>query len=224
MPRIQATTIGLILSCSVAAAQDAADTHNAAQQSSFVAVTVDRPAVPIIGEEVDDAHEADLDRLFAMYNDARAAGLLQEADAIGKQIVEASIRIYGLDNKHTAAALTNLATLQTANDDNEAAIQNFAAAVGILERIDGRLSEDLIGPLKAMGATQLQAGQVDHALATWSRAPHITHVNYGPHDYSQVETLYDLARLYSRAGMNKQAERTWKRIYYLRARASDSDS
>ena len=104
-------------------------------------------------------------------------------------------------------------------EENEAAIQNFSAAVEILERRDSRLSKDLISPLKAMGTAQLRAGRADHALSTWSRALHVSHVNYGPHDYGQVETLYDLARLYSRAGMHKEADRTWKRIYYLRERS-----
>ena len=222
MTRFQPVLISFLFLATSANAQDAPVTQESSAQELVATVKSDQLSIEKIVEGYDSLPEYEFDRLLAMYDDARASGEFEEADTIGKQIVETSIRTYGRDSKNTADALTNLANLQIANEEAEAAIQNFTAAVDILERTDSRLSKDLIKPLKGMGAAQLQAGRADHAVGTWTRALHINHVNYGPHDYGQVETLYDLARLYSRAGMDKEADKTWKRIYYLRARSRES--
>lgn len=207
----------LTLASAGAAAQESPLATDAGQQT--LVSTVKAASLDQSGDLTETLPGDELFRLFAMYDDARAAGEREEADTIGKQIVETSIRAYGVDSKHTAKALTNLATLQTSNEENEAAIKNFEAAIDILERAESRLSKDLIRPLKVMGAAQLQAGRPDHSRDSWNRAVHISHVNYGPHNYEQVEVLQDLARLYSRAGMSKEAGRIRMRIYYLRSRA-----
>jgi hypothetical protein len=152
--------------------------------------------------------------------DARTAGMMQEADVLAKQIVEKSIHSFGRNSKDTARALTSLATLQTSNHENIAAIQNFAAAINIIEHMDGRLGLDLVNPLKAMGAAQLQAGNGDHARDAWIRAVHISHVNLGPHNIEQIETLYAMATLYSRAEMTKEERIVRRQIKYLRYRYS----
>ena len=144
--------------------------------------------------------------------------MMEEADSLAKQIVEVSIRSYGRDSTGTAKALTNLATLQTENDEFVAAIQNLSAAIDIVEQTDNRLSNELINPLNAMGDAQMQAGNTDLAREAWDRAVHISHVNLGPHNYEQVETLHALARMFSNAGMSKEARKTYKRISYLQSR------
>jgi tetratricopeptide (TPR) repeat protein len=219
MTRITTTIIFLALVSAPATAQHVAAGDDSGQQNLVGGVKSDVSAIdktpdltkPLPGEE--------LFRLFAMYDDARAAGAREEADTIGKQIVETSIRTYGMDSWHTADALTNLGTLQTSNEEHEAAIKNFEAAIGILERTDSMLSKDLIRPLRAMGSAQLQAGRPHESRDTWNRAVHISHVNYGPNNVEQVETLRDLARLYSRAGMSKEAGKIRMRIYHLRSRS-----
>lgn len=157
-------------------------------------------------------------RLFALYQDARTASMLEEADALAKQIVEVSIRSFGRDSNDTAKALTNLAILQTENEEYVAAIQNLTAAIDIVERTENNLSDELVNPLKAMGLAQMQAGNTDIAKAAWYRAVHISHVNLGPHNFEQVETLHALARMFSSAGMAKEARKTYKRIAYLQSR------
>jgi tetratricopeptide (TPR) repeat protein len=162
--------------------------------------------------------ENEVVRLFALYQDARSASMQEEADSLAKQIVEVSIRSYGRESNGTAKALTNLAMLQSENDELVPAIQNLSAAIDIVERTENRLSSELINPLKALGIAQLQAGNTDLAKAAWYRAVHISHVNLGPHNYEQVETLHALARMFSSAGMAKEARKTYKRISYLKSR------
>lgn len=164
----------------------------------------------------------DIDRLFNLYRTARSTGMKEEADTLAKRIVNVSIESYGLDSKTTAIALTNLAIVQTSNDDNASAILNYSSAINIVERVDNRLSPDLIVPLKGLGTAQMQAGNADHARDALLRALHISHVNFGPHNYDQIETLYSIARLFARAGMSDEANKIRKRIYYLHSRNTDS--
>lgn len=170
--------------------------------------------------EPSQSADEDIQRLFSLYMDARSSGMMDEADILAKQIVERSILSFGRNSKDTARALTSLGTLQTSNQENIAAIQNFAAAIDIVETMDGNLSIDLLSPLKAMGAAQLQEGNGDSARDAWIRAVHISHVNLGPHNLEQIETLQAMAALYSRAEMSKEERIVRRRIKYLQYRYS----
>jgi tetratricopeptide (TPR) repeat protein len=222
--RIQAVAAGLVLLMPILVvtypviADDARSLAPTATNSSNVISA--NPAT----SDADISSEEEIRRLFDLYRDARSPGMLEEADTLAKRIVDLSIRAYGIDNKVTALALTNLAALQSSNEDNVSAVQNFAQAIEIVERLDSRLSSDLISPLRGMGAAYLLAGNADHAQAAWNRALHISHVNFGPHNFEQIETLYSLGRSFMNAGMTKEVIRVRKRISFLRYRNANSGS
>ncbi len=162
--------------------------------------------------------ENEIFRLLELYDEARMSGSLEEADVLAKRIVEVSIQSYGRDSQGTARALTNLATLQSENAQYVAAIQNLSAAIDIVERVESHLSMSLLYPLNEMGRLQLQAGRTDLAQETWSRAVHISHVNLGPHNFEQVETLQAIAALLAASGKNKKARKVRRRIGELLSR------
>ncbi len=170
----------------------------------------------------DQDSEEEIRRLFVQYKDALSTQMFAEADTLAKQMVDLSIKKNGHDSKTTSVALTNLAILQASNEDPVSAINNFVAAIDILERLDNRLSKDLIVPLKQLGTAQLRAGHPDRARAAWYRSVHISHVNFGPHNMQQVESLYEIAHMYSRAGMSKEASKVRRRIYYLKSRETEN--
>ena len=185
---------------------------------------VEDPVDAVSADVVIDAEQSggeELSRLFELYRDARAAGMLEEADVIAKQIVELSIEVFGQDNKNTANALSNLAQVQMANDEVNAAILNYSAAIGILERLEGNLTMALFEPLRGMGSAQLQAGYPVVAKAVWLRAVHISHVNLGPHNFEQIETMLSIARLVSRDGKRKEINRMQRRLEFLFARNAE---
>ena len=112
-----------------------------------------------------------------------------EADISAKRVVEMTIRFYGPQSHEAAKALNNLAIVQHNNGQYAAAIQNFSSSIEILEVVRDRLNEELVNPLKGLGAAQLGNGRPDLAAASFNRATHITHVNEGPHNIEQVEIL-----------------------------------
>lgn len=175
-------------------------------------------------DRVEESPEERLSRLFTLYLDAVANKSFDEADALAKQVVELTISEYGLDSDQSAKALTNLAIAQHGSSDYDAAILNYEAAVGIIERIDDRLSQELINPLRGLGAAQLATGRPDLARDSFDRAVHISHVNDGPHNMEQIETLESLAETYLSVGEFEDAVDVQKRIYYLQARNVDTKS
>lgn len=166
----------------------------------------------------DPVVENEIYRLLELYEDARTAGMLEEADVLAKQVVELSIKSYGRDSQGTARALTNLATLQSENAEYVAAIQNLSAAIDIVERVEDSLSMNLLYPLNEMGRLQFRAGQTDLAQKTWTRAIHISHVNLGPHNFEQVETLQAIEGLLVANGKNRKARKLRRRISELLSR------
>jgi len=171
-----------------------------------------------------ESYDDQLQRLFESFREAVFDSSFDEADTLAKQIVELSIRVNGLDSRETATSLSNLAVAQHGMEDYQSAILNYTAAIGIIERIEDRLSEALVNPLRGLGAAQFASGRPDLATKTFDRAIHIGHVNEGPHNLEQIETLMSLTEIYLSVGETKEAVNIQKRIYYLQARNISKDS
>jgi hypothetical protein len=183
--------------------------------------------VPVADEAAPDAaaemsDEDALAEAFSVYKQLMADGVLDEADVAAKRIVEMTIRLYGPNSTETAKALTNLAIVQHRSEQYDAAQQNFASAIEIIEDIDDRLSFSLVNPLKGLGAAQLEGGRPDLAAGTFNRAAHVTHVNEGPHNMEQIEILESLAETNYRLGLIEDAKKAQDRIYALNRRFYDS--
>lgn len=147
-----------------------------------------------------------------------------EADISAKRVIEMSIRVFGAQSHETAKALNNLGVVQNSSEQYDAAAQNFAAAIELLEILEDRLNAELVNPLKGLGAAQLGVGRPDLARETYSRATHITHVNEGPHNVEQVEILESLAEAYVRLGEVDEARDVLNRIHVLNVRHFSDDA
>lgn len=170
------------------------------------------------------APEDELRRYFELYKEALASESYVEADMLAKQVVELTIGIHGIDSIDAAKALTNLGIAQHHNEDYETAQLNYTAAIDIVERVEDRLSANMINPLKGLGAAQLASGRPDLASQTFERAVHISHVNEGPHNLMQVELLESLAETQAAMGDYKEIESIQTRIFNLEARDVRLDS
>lgn len=168
--------------------------------------------------------EEELRRLFALYKESLDNKQYLEADTLAKQVVELSIKLNGLDSHDSAKAITNLAIAQHNNEEYEAALLNFAASIDIIERIDDRLSANLINPLQGLAATHAAMGRPDLAQETFQRAVHVSHVNEGPHNQAQVETLESMAELLLSIGEYEDAIDIQEHIYAIESRKIDPDS
>ena len=163
----------------------------------------------------------ELKRLFVLFRESLANKAYLEADTLAKRIVELSINLNGLDSQDTAKAITNLGIAQHHNQDYESAMLNFATSIGIIERIDNRLSAELINPLQGLAATQAATGRPDLAKKSYQRAVHVSHVNEGPHNRDQVETLEAMAALQISMGDIDDAVKIQQNIYALESRKID---
>lgn len=198
------------------------DRHVELEDDVYLEPSEMRPMVA--GDSDPETPEQRLQRLFTMYRDAVADRNYGEADVLGKQIVETTIGIFGLDSHESAKALTNLAIAQHGIADYESAILNYNSAIGIIERVDDMLSPGLINPLRGLGAAQLASGRPDLARDAFDRAVHISHVNEGPHNLDQIEILESLSETYLSVGEFEDAADVQKRIFYLQARNVDDRS
>lgn len=182
-------------------------------------------SVPVAGDQsgatVDAGEHPTEESFLSQYG--RFVRLLQDqnfdaADVAAKRVIEMAIRLYGRESQETAKALNNLGVVQNNNRQYEAAMQNFASAVEILEVLEDRLNMQLVNPLKGLGAAQLGAGRPDLAAQTFGRAAHITHVNEGPHNVEQVELLESQAEASVRLGEVETARDLLDRIHILNVR------
>ena len=166
----------------------------------------------------------ELRRLYGLYRDALDSAAYLEADTLAKRIVELSIRINGIDSHDSARAITNLAIAQHHNRDFESAQRNFVASIDIIERIDDRLSEALINPLRGLAATEVATGRPEQARQTFQRAIHVSHVNDGPHNQGQVATLEAMSELSISMGDYSNAIDIQEHVYAIQARNINPNS
>ena len=162
--------------------------------------------------------ESEMLREFARFRELLEERNFDEADISAKRVVEMTIKFYGPQSYEAAKALNNRAIVQHNNEQYAAAVQNFTSSIEILESVRDRLNEELVNPLRGLGAAQLGNGRPDLATASFDRAAHITHVNEGPHNIEQVEILESLAEARVRLGDIEGARDTLDRIYALNAR------
>ena len=200
--------LGLIDETSAVADEPLADEENEALSRD--------PGEPVSEEDVLREH-------------ARFVRLLEEqnydaADIAAKRVIEMSIKVFGPQSHETAKALNNLGVVQNNSQQYDAAAQNFAAAIEILEILEDRLNSQLVNPLVGLGQAQLGTGRPDLAKDTYSRATHITHVNEGPHNVEQVEILESLAEAFVRMGDVDSARDVLDRIHILNVRHFSDDA
>ncbi len=197
------------------------------EDSRHIADPVFSGDIPETIEEPPPPPESDaerLRRLFTLYRNAIAESSFEEADTLGKQIVELTIETNGRNSEESARALTNLAIAQHGMGDYESAQLNFSASIDIIETVSNRLDTALINPLRGLGASQLAAGRPDLASESFERAVHVSHVNDGPHNLEQLELLESLAETYLASGEDDLTEDMQERIYILQARNIDPES
>jgi tetratricopeptide (TPR) repeat protein len=173
------------------------------------------------------AEATDEERLlwyYAQYRELMNNAVYDEADSVAKRVVELAIKTKGPKSTDFARALTNLAIVQHHTRQFDAAQQNFQSAIEIIEENEDRLNEQLINPLKGLGASQLEGGRPDLAGTTFRRAVHITHVNEGPHNLIQIDMLESLAEADLRLGAIEDARNVQDTIFALNQHAYASNS
>jgi tetratricopeptide (TPR) repeat protein len=172
----------------------------------------------------EESPQEQLQRYFLLYKEALESKAYLEADTLAKRVVELSIELFGVNSVDSARALTNLGIAQHQNDNYDAAILNYNAAIDIIERVEDRLNSNLINPLKGRGAAELASGQPDKAVESFERAVHISHVNEGPHNLEQVEILESLAETFLSVGELDDVEDIQAHIFSLEARDVELDT
>lgn len=226
MRKITPLSVALLALLSVGA-------HGQEQPTEDELVSPQDQAVPVAEEgdsmQADNAPsetvtEGDMLKEFARFRQLLAERNFDEADVAAKRVVEMTIKVFGPQSRETAKALNNLAIVQYNNRQYAAAVQNFTSAVEILEIVADRLNEELVNPLKGLGAAQLGEGRPDLAINSFGRATHITHVNQGPHNIEQVEILESLAEAKVRLGDIEGARDTLDQIYALNVRYFEDDA
>ena len=180
---------------------------------------------PELAEPADDELSAEerIIQEFERYKRYINEGSMDEADVSAKRVVQMAIRLYGPQSIETSKALNNLALVQHKTAQYDAAIQNFESAIEIIEIREDRLNQQLVGPLKGLGASQLANGRPDLAAQSFNKATHITHVNEGPHNIEQVEILESLAESNLRMGDMDGARDLLDRIHALNVRHFDNN-
>ncbi len=201
-----------------ATADDDADAMPEAGDADSLPITAAEPE-----DELPGLHR-ELDRAFRTYRRLYDSGRYTSAIEAGKRVVVLSIEVNGRDDLQTARALTNLAIAQQQNGEYEAAVQNYEAAIDIVERVESRLSKHLINPLRGLGNTYLDAGRPDEAIRVYDRAVHLTHVNSGPQNLDQVDLLDALAESFVRLQDLEEASEIQDLSYQLYARRFGEDS
>ena len=195
----------------VPVAEDDNDAAVTQEDDAEELVTVEMPPELSEGEE--------LIYQFERYMSLMRDGVYDEADSVAKRVVELAIKVKGPRSSDFAKALTNLAIVQHQTQQYDSAQQNFESAIEIIEDNEDQLNEQLINPLRGLGASQLEAGRPDKAAATFQRAVHVTHVNEGPHNLDQIVILESLSETHLRLGSIEEAKHIQDVMYAINARA-----
>jgi hypothetical protein len=158
------------------------------------------------------------------YTDALNAGLFAEAEVIAKQRLETAIRDPDTERFDLVPLYTDLASAQRLHDQVESARQNYQLAIDIAQSERDRLHPAVVPPLVGLALTQMAQQEPRAAADNLQRALHIGHVNKGPHNPEQIETLALYFDAVYQAGDTGAAESVAARLLVLNERQLESNS
>jgi len=158
-----------------------------------------------------------------MLSDA-AFGEVDEAIEPAQRLVELTELEFGQQSKRMARPLTNLALIQESRGDLDNAGQNYAEAVGMLERFSSPVDRDLVTPLMGIGRVLDKTGRPGEAVLAYERARQILRRHEGLYTLDQIAMLDAMATSYAAAGNGLEADRQQLRAFDLRSRGRDDNS
>ena len=211
----------LLLAASLNAQEEATEPLPPAPETDQVVPVADELPEAATAADAAPAFATDEEELIYQYEryvDLMNDNVYDEADSVAKRVVELAIIVKGPGSTDFAKALTNLAIVQHRNGEFNLAQQNFESAIEIIENNEDQLDEQLVNPLRGLGASQLESGRPDRAAESFQRAVHVTHVNMGPHNLDQIGILESLSEARLRVGTIDEAKEIQDRIYALNER------
>ena len=123
----------------------------------------------------------------------------------GKWLLTALADIPGASPLARGQILAKLATAQQRAGRVEAALQNYEAALSIIETQTDKLDSRLEGPLWEFARLLDRAGETADAALQYERALHLHSVNYGVQDPGLADYLHEVSEFYFRLGDFAQA-------------------
>ena len=167
------------------------------------------PAAPAASPTESPTAAAGDERLTVYQSFRRAffAGEYEAALPLATQVVELTRTQYGAEAPQMANPLTNLGTTYYRMGNYDAALDNYRAALQLLDLQGEAANEQLVRPLHGMGAA-LRAQQRDaDAIAPLKRAVEILRNRQGLHSVSQMPLLRELIGCYMSTGRMAEAGR-----------------
>ncbi|MEM7611443.1 MAG: energy transducer TonB [Pseudomonadota bacterium] len=145
---------------------------------------------------------------------------------LAKDLVPLGIELWGQDDPRNSLALTNLAIVQAEQAEFGAAQLNFEAAIRLREEAQDSsiIAPELINPIRGLASTRMALNDIEAAIPLYERAIHISHVNEGPNNLSQVEVMDALARAHLALGDVSEANDIQDNMYRLQQRRFSDDS
>jgi TonB family protein len=178
-PTLARTLLVLTLGCLALA--PALGDEPAAAGPAPPATTSPAPVLPEAQPATDGARDAAQARFLRLLDEGRN----EEAVAAAREVVELTRQAVGDTSSELALPLSNLATAQFRAGDLLAAESNYKAAILLLEKRYGIVSERIINPLTGLGDVYVRGEQYAQATEAYSRALRINHVNDGFYNFDQ---------------------------------------
>jgi tetratricopeptide (TPR) repeat protein len=141
-----------------------------------------------------------------MFDRFYEAAQYDEATDAGKLVIGLLVEQEDYDKLRWSEALTQLASAQQQEGQFDVAIQNYSAAIDIIETDTNRLSEKLVDPLWKLSQTYADAGELDTALMTYKKTLHVYQVNSGLYNLEQMKMLAEMSEVWFRLGDYARAD------------------
>lgn len=150
-------------------------------------------------------NEQELGQALEKYEQAIEGQLFNEAADAAKLYINALLQDPNHDSVDRSRALVRLGFARQQAGEIDAAIEDYALAIEIVETDADRLSIQLVEPLLGLGRILAQAGDYRAAAASYKRALHVQQVNQGLHSLALGATVSELSEIYYRLGDYQRA-------------------
>jgi len=145
--------------------------------------------------------------VYRAFRRAFFAGQYEAALPLATQVLELTRTQFGADAPQLANPLTNLGTTYYRMGNFAAALDNYGAALRLLDLQGEAANEQLVRPLHGMGAALRGQKRDADAIAPFKRAVEILRNRQGLHSVTQLPLLEELIACYISTGRLSEAGR-----------------
>ncbi len=140
---------------------------------------------------------------------------LDEAIKFGQQAIDLSLKIYGIDNRETAIAYTNLGVIYRDKKKFKESVESLQTAVDIYQKTSDIKNQEIIVAYQTLAYSQLLDRREKEAESNYLKSVEVAENLFGKDSKEVIKPIMETAAFYSKTNDYEKSQEQYLKTYAL---------